>query len=146
MPVASTIVLADAQATPVNHTFVPMGKDPQGVYWFEDQSQSSPIGYWKLSIDVRRPLPGAPGAKSGVDRVSRVTWALHEPQLETLSTNDAGLVPPPTVSYIVRSGGNYILPERGTLQNRKDIRKMSSQLNDSATMIALVETLASLTG
>lgn len=143
---AVNLVLADAQATPVNHTFIPLGKDPQGVYWYEDQSQSTPIGYWKLSIDVRRPLPGAPGAKSGVDRVARVVWAIHEPQLETLGTNDSGLTPPPTVSYIFRSGGTYILPERGTLQNRKDIRKMTSQLNDSATMVALVETLATLTG
>lgn len=146
MPIASNIVLADAQGTPVNHTFIPMGKDPNGVYWFEDQSASSPIGYWKLSIEVKKPLPGAPGAKSGSDRVVRVNYALHEPALETLGTSDNGLTPPPTISYITRCTGTYIIPERSTLQNRKDIRKMISGLNDSAIMVSVVEQLQAIYG
>lgn len=146
MPTASNIVLADAQATPVNHTFIPLGKDANGVYWFEDQSQVSAIGYWKLSIDVRRPLPGSPGASSSSDRVSRVKWALHEPALETLGTADNGLTPPPTVAFIMRANGEFILSERSSLQNRKDIRKMAALLIDHATMVACVETLQTITG
>lgn len=144
MPAASNIVLADAQATPVNHTFIPLGKDAKGVYWYEDQSQSNALGYWKLSIDVKKPLPGAPGVKSGSDRVSRVKVSLHEPALETLGTADNGLTPPPTIAYITRSSTEFILPERNTLQNRKDIRKMSSNVLNDAQIIACVETLQAI--
>jgi hypothetical protein len=31
---ASNIVKDDAQATPVTHTFVPLGPDKDGVFWF----------------------------------------------------------------------------------------------------------------
>lgn len=145
MPAASNIVLADALATPVNHTFIPLGKDANGVYWFEDQSQASAIGYWKLSVEVKRPLPGSPGAQSSSDRVSRVKLALHEPQLETLGTNDAGLIPPSTISYIMRSSAEFILPERGSLQNRKDLRKMTAGLINEAQIIMCVEGLVPFT-
>lgn len=141
MPAASNIVLADAQATPVNHTFIPLGKDTNNVFWFEDQSQSSPIGYWKISTELKRPLPGAPGQSSTSDRVSRVKLALHEPQLETLGTNDNGLTPPATVAYIMRGGVEFILPERGITQNRKDIRKMLASLINDAQVVAMVENL-----
>lgn len=145
MPAASNIVLADAQGTPVNHTFVPLGKDINTVYWFEDQSQASAIGYWKISVQVTRPLPGAPGAASSPDRLARVKISIHQPQLETLGTNDAGLTPPSTVAYITRFSCEYILPERGVLQNRKDIRKMSALLLNDAQITAIIETLVPFT-
>lgn len=141
MPAAANIVLADAQGTPVNHTFIPLGKDALGVFWFEDQSQSSPIGYWKISLELKRPLPGAPGQASSTDRVSRVKIALHEPQLETLGTNDNGLTPPATVAYIMRCSAEFILPERGVLQNRQDIRKMMASLLANSLVVAMTETL-----
>lgn len=141
MALAANIVLADAQATPVNHTFIPIGKDQHNVYWYEDQSQSNAIGFWKISIGITKPLPGAPGAKSGADRVIRVKLAIHEPSMETLGTSDSGLPPPPTISYITRSSAEFILPERSSLQNRKDIRKMTGLLVSDAQVIAAVENL-----
>lgn len=145
MPAASNIVLPDALGTPVNHTFVPLGKDANNVYWFEDQSASSAIGYWKISVEVKRPLPGAPGAASSSDRVSRVKLAIHEPQLETLGTNDNGLVPPATIAYIMRSSLEFILPERGSLQNRKDLRKMTAGLTNDAQITGIIENLIPFT-
>lgn len=139
MALAANIVLLDAQATPVSHTFIPIGKDQNGVFWFEDQSQANAIGYWKVSIEVKKPLPGAPGAKSGADRVVRVKLAMHEPSMETLGTSDSGLPPPPTISYIVRSSCEFILPERSTQQNRKDIRKMTGNLISDAQIVSAVE-------
>lgn len=145
MPAASNIVLADALGTPVNHTFVPLGKDANNVYWFEDQSRPSAIGYWKLSVDVKRPLPGAPGNASSADRVARVKLAMHQPQLETLGTNDAGLTPPSTIAYISRSSVEFILPERGSLQDRKDLRKMTGLLVNDTQITGIVENLIPFT-
>lgn len=146
MPVASNIVLADAQATPVNHTFIPMGKDQNGVYWFEDQSQSNPLGYWRLAITVTRPLPGAAGAKSSIDRVSRVKVATHIPELETTGTADSGLPALPTIAFIERASTEYILPERGGKLPRQNIRKIHNGALAHALVQACVEDLQTVTG
>lgn len=138
---AVNIVLADAQATPVNHTFIPLGKDSNDVFWFEDQSQANSLGYWKLSVQFKRVLPGAPGQAAKSDRINRVILALHEPTLETLGTADNGLTPPFTIAYITRSKTEFLLPERGTTQNRKDIRKMAQGMLGDAQIIALTENL-----
>lgn len=144
MPAVANIVLADALATPVNHTYIPLGPDSSGVWWFEDQSQASPIGYWRLSISLKRPTNPSVGAQAGSDRVSRVLLTMHQPVLETLGTSDSGITPPPTVSYIPRSKQEFILPERGTLQNRKDLRKMSASLLSDTLVVAVIENLQNL--
>lgn len=144
MTAVTNIVLADAQATPVNHTFVPLGPDRNGVWQFEDQSASSPIGYWRVSVSLKRPVTASAGEVSGSERVSRATIQLSQPVLETLGTNAAGISPPPTVSYVPRCRLEFIMPERGSLQNRKDLRKMGMNVLNDASIVALLESLQNL--
>lgn len=142
---ASNIVLADAQATPVNHTFVPVGRDQKGVYWFEDQSQANAIGFWKISIELTRP-PAPAALTNSNGRTMRAKIALHEPVLETLSNSTvSGILPAPTISYIPRVYVEFVMPERSSLQNRKDLRKMVASLLAETQVIALVETLVNIT-
>jgi hypothetical protein len=138
---ASNIVLADALGTPVNHTFIPVGRDKNGLFWFEDQSQSNAIGFWKISIELVK--PSAPAARqSSEGRTARARIALHEPILETVSNNTvSGIAPAPTVSYICRSFSEFVMPERASLQNRKDLRKMMANSLADAQVVAVVETL-----
>lgn len=140
MATATNIVIADAQATPVNHTFVPIGKDENEVFWFIDQSQSNEIGFWKVSVDIKKPKTARQG-ESSAQRVTRAKITLHEPVLETLSANAAGYIPAPTVAYIPRTITEYILPERASLQNRKDLRKMNYLLQNDANIVAVIENL-----
>lgn len=140
MATATNIVLADAQATPVNHTFVVFGKDDKGVFWFVDQSQSNEIGYWRVSVEVQKPATPRPG-ESSANRVTRVKVGLHEPILEVLSNNSAGYIPAPTVAYIPRVITEYVLHERCSLQNRKDLRKMNALLQADSNIVAVVESL-----
>lgn len=138
---AVNIVLADAQGTPVNHTFVPLGPDREGVFWFEDQSQASPIGYWRISYALKRPPTSTAGQASN-QRTYRAAIGLHEPVLENVTNNTvSGISPAPTVSYIPRCFVEYVMPERSSLQNRKDLRKMTYNLQNETQLIALVETL-----
>lgn len=138
---AVNIVLADAQATPVNHTFVPLGPDREGVFWFEDQSQASPIGYWRISYQLKRPSAGQAGQNSN-QRTYRAVIGLHEPVLETVSNNTvSGIAPAPTISYVPRSFVEFVMPERASLQNRKDLRKMAYNLLNEAQLVSLVEGL-----
>lgn len=140
MATATSIVLADAQATPVNHTFIPIGRDDKDVFWYVDQSQANEIGYWKISIEIKKPPLARPGETSAA-RVTRVKVSLHEPILETLSSNAAGYTPAPTVAYIPRSNVEFVLHERASLQNRKDLRKMTNLLLANQNVIDVVETL-----
>lgn len=140
MPTASAIVLADAQATPVNHTFDPTGRDSNNVYWYTDTSQSNAVGYWRISVEAKHPAMPTAGV-SAQGRTYRVKIGLHEPTLETISNNAAGLTPAPTVAYVARVFVEFVLPERATLQNRKDLRKMIASLLANSQMIDVVEDL-----
>ncbi len=137
----SNIVLADAQATPVNHTFSPQGPDKNGVEYLTDYSQANAIGYWKISLETIQPSQPKAGQAS-TDRTYRVKVGLHEPVLETLSNSTvSGIVPAPTISYIPRSFVEYVLPERSSLQNRKDLWKMTHLLAANAQIQGFVENL-----
>lgn len=141
---ATDIVLDDAQATPVTHTFKPVGRDAAGIFWFEDQSQPHPIGWWKISVELKKP-PVATAGTSSSGRTFRVVVGLHEPVLETLSNSSAsGILPAPTVSYIPRSFTEYVMPERSTSIDRQSLRKMSANLQDNAQIIAVVTDLVAL--
>lgn len=137
----SNIVLADAQATPVNHTFIPQGPDANGVEYLTDYSQANAIGYWKISIQTIAPSQPKAGEDSS-NRTYRVKVGLHEPVLETLSNSTvSGILPAPTVSYVPRSFIEYVLPERTSLQNRKDLWKMTHLLGANAQIQDFVENL-----
>lgn len=141
MPVASNIVLNDALATPVSHTFVPLGRDANGVFWFEDQSQASPVGYWKIAMDFKRPVGANPG-QSSAGRVFKVNITLYEPILENVTNSTiSGIEPAPTIAYVNRVNMNFFMPERATLQNRKNLRKMAANLLATTEVIALTENL-----
>lgn len=139
MPLATNIVLADAQATPVNHTFKPIGYDRNQVFTWEDQSAASTIGNWKITMKYNRPGNAQAGVASN-GRNHNVKFALHEPVLETLGTQTiSGIPPAPTVSYIPRGFVEIPMPERATLQNRKDLRKMLGALFSDPQVIAVIE-------
>lgn len=141
MPNASDIVLADAQATPVDHTFIPLGRDPKGVFWYEDQSLTNTIGFWRISVETKRPQAAQAGTQSK-DRTYRTTIGLHEPVLETLSNSTvSGIAPAPTVAYMPRVFTEYVVPERSALLDRKNLRKMNASLQSEADIIAVVENL-----
>lgn len=144
MPQATNIVLADAAGTPVNHTFIPKGRDANGVFWFEDQSQSNPVGYWKISVEIKQPPP-ATGGTSAQDRTYRVKVGLHEPILANITNSTvSGVEPAPQVAYVDRIFTEYVMSERCTLQNRKDLRKMGANLQNDAMIVSLVEQLSYL--
>lgn len=145
MAIATDIVLADAQATPVNHTFVPQGRDKDGFYYFEDQSAPSPLGWWKFGIALTKPVPTAAGA-SADGAAARVKVKILLPVLESLGTNDAGLTPPPTIAYVPAFHGEFISSMRAGSLDRKNVRKLAYNLLGNAQVIAVVENLTNFSG
>jgi len=140
MAAVTSIALADAQGSPVTHTFIPLGPDSKGVWWFEDQTGASPIGYNKISMSLERAPVGVVGSNAG-QRTNRVKVVIYTPKLETLSNNSSGFTPSPTVAYTPRVNIEFNLPDRSVLQDRKDLRKFADFLMAEAQLTAMVETL-----
>lgn len=142
MTAVTNIVLADALATPVNHTFIPLGPDLNGVWWFEDQSPSYPVGFKKISLQLVRTPAGKAGTTSTANRVNRLKIVIYDPTLEVVGIAQNGLIAPPEISYVERSNMEFVLNERDTLQNRKDLRKYSYLLLQHQTVIDCIESLS----
>jgi hypothetical protein len=90
---------------------------------------------------LKRPTLGAAGTTSN-QRTYRAVIGLHEPTLENVTNNTvSGIAPAPTVSYVPRVFVEFVMPERSSLQNRKDLRKMVYNLLNETQLVALAETL-----
>lgn len=140
MAQAANIVLADAQASPVNHTFIPLGPGTNNEIWFEDQTGTSPLGYNRISISVKRGAPGLPGQNQG-EKTARITLKVFVPALETMGTNDAGIVPPAKMAYQLTSQHMFMLSERSAKLERQNVRKFSYGLLANAQVVSAIEDL-----
>jgi hypothetical protein len=141
MPQAANIVVADAQGTPVNHTFAPLGRDKDDVFWFQDTSQANALGYWKVSVEVKRPLPPA-ARQSAEGRSYRVRVGLHEPVLANITNSTvSGVAPAPQLAYTPRSFQEFILPEQSALIDRQNLAKMTPLLAQNSQIKAVIENL-----
>ena len=110
----ANIVVPDAATTPVNHTFVGQ-KVSAGQAMYQEKSAAFPLGYWPLTSVLREPV-GSSG------KVYKFTASLAIPQLKTYTDLSGNQVT--VVDYVHRYNMEALLPVNGTLQNRKDARKL----------------------
>lgn len=130
----ANIVLNDAQATPVAHTFAP-ALTPQGEAVWEDRSSGFYIGYNKLTMKVQRPGPGATGTRN-----LKLMLKVETPKLEnTTNSTISGIAPAPTVSYRPVAELVVTMPERSSLQDRKDLQKYLLQLMSNSFVTDMFE-------
>lgn len=139
MGAIANIVVNDAASTPVAHTFNPSLQGLQGrdsVAEFEDRTVNTGIavGFYKVHLTLSRP--------TAQRKTYRVGLKLSTPVLETVSNSTvSGIAPAPTVSYTPLIQLDAVIPERSSLQSRKDIRKMFYELLNNAQVIAAIENL-----
>lgn len=139
MSAITNIVLNDAAATPVAHTFNPARQGLLGnsqLAEFEDRVANAgiPVGFYRISLDFNRPTKQR--------KTYRIGLKLMTPVLEVTSNNTvSGIAPAPTVSYTPMFQCDFVVPERATLQNRKDLRKLVHGLLNDPQVIAAVENL-----
>jgi hypothetical protein len=113
MAEVTQFVLADGQATPVNHTFKPDG-EKNGVLFFADRSTGVPVGFSKLSISQKE--------TSGGSGKTVTTLKVVVPTLEQTSASTAtGIQPAPTLAYNTAVTVTFETAARSTTQNRADI-------------------------
>lgn len=139
MPQAAAITINDGAATPVAHTFTPIGKDEKGVMWFEQTTPTpaSPLGAKRIGYRQIRILD----SKKQLTGVAKAVYTIHVPTLETLANNSAGIVPPPTMAYKEVARIEFDLPERGLKQERKDTRVLVINLLGHATPVLNIDDL-----
>lgn len=133
------IALFDAAATPVSHNFatngavsISQGKDTLFRSEWVDRSAVSQIGNWKILMDYKQ---------RGSDGTFKQLVHLAIPVLEVVSTSTySGIAPAPTVAYTVAAKLEFTIPQRATLLDRQNIRKMVANLMANAQVVALVET------
>lgn len=139
MAAIANIVLNDAQATPVAHTFSYASMENlrgTGLVVFEDRAIGTYIGYNKLTLTVARPKGDARAA----NRNLRLMIKLETPKLEVVSNSTiSGIQPAPTVSYRLAAELAVTIPERSQLQDRKDLQKMFREALSSAAVTDMFE-------
>jgi hypothetical protein len=143
MPAFAALTVSDGQATPVNHTFSPSGlsNDASNLAKYADRSGGVAIGFPRVALSLREPMAAKPGQASATARVYRVGVTVKVPKLETLGTNDQGITPPPTLAYTAMFSGEFVIPERASLQDRKDILAYVKNLLANAVTTSLVQDL-----
>lgn len=136
MAAIANIVLNDAQATPVAHTFAPAKTPSDGALW-EDRSASQYIGFNKLTMTLTR--PNGP-TNTTANRNLKLNIKLETPKLENVTNSTvSGIAPAPTVSYRPVLDVTVTCPERCSLQDRKDLQKYALQLFSNSFVTDLFE-------
>lgn len=133
MSAISNIVINDAQATPVAHTFAPARQSGDLVEW-HDRSTGYVAGFKKLSMLTR--------FASAQNAGQRITIKVVDPTLAvTAPASGTGVQPNPVAAYTTLASVEFLLPTASSLQNRKDILAYVKNLLSNSQIVAAVENL-----
>jgi len=134
MPQLAPMTINDGQATPVAHTFYPVGIDANGVATLVDRFTGIAVGYPSITMALKY---------NRNSRVYRATTRVMVPTLEVIGNSSTGVTPPATKAYDCSAHTEYTIPERASLVERKNIRAYNANLQAHLTVQTLVESLES---
>jgi len=131
MSTAANIAIQDGQGTPVTHTFYPIQTtDP--VIYRESLASTPTIGNGTINVAVRENASG----------LVKVTVTMRLPALETASgANPEGYTAAPKEAYTNQAKLELVLPVRGTVDQRKDLRVLFADLLGDAQIVDLIDEL-----
>lgn len=125
MPALGNIVLNDAEATPVAHTFAPVTTDGATAK-LANRAATTPKGFETLQIEMRSP--------NGQSTAYRLLIGSNDPVEATVNG----------AQVVVRNCSADIrlnFSPDSTAQERKNLLKMMSNLLNHATVVAVTENL-----
>lgn len=128
MSAIANITIADGAATPVSHAFVPVQTSPNPIWQDSDAAKAYKAAQYRLSA-VRK----ATDATKGLTRV-RLTLVLP-----TMGTGVA--LPASEVDYSHQATVEFIMPNRGLKQERKDMRVLLLNALADAQVVDMVDEL-----
>lgn len=134
MAFRANVTLTDAAGTPVNHVFKPTGSQGSETIIWRDSTQTVFAGQFVLTCGQR--------LADKKTKTTKVTWKLETPILEQTSpSTSTGIQPAPTVAYTPLVKIEFVLPDRMSLQERKDLQAMVRDLTDEAILTSQVQDL-----
>lgn len=138
MPQYSTLNLGDGQATPVNHPFTVQSVKPDLLAFSEKVSGVPFIGWPEVVIRHRAPI--VQRGRRSADGVFREEFSIKVPQMDTTSpSTSTGVQPVPTVGYVNQVKVTFLMSERATDQQKKDLRKFIANLLSHPTVSVQIE-------
>lgn len=135
MAAQASFVLTDGESTPVAHTFAVKGvlKEANGRV----------VGTWKepsaVNAEGDNVLKGYFTDGIGANGVTKHTYVLSMPVLETVGTNDAGVTPPAQKAFENIAVLEFRCSRRSTAQQRENLVKMIADLAGEAVVLNEVE-------
>lgn len=130
MSAVANIAIQDGQASPVTHTFYPI-QTVAPVTYRESLSGVALIGNGSIVANLKH-----------VNGLSKVNVTLKLPALETVTAqNSQGYTAAPKEAYSNTVKVEFILPDRGTIAQRKDLRTLLMDLFTDAQFIDIVDEL-----
>jgi len=137
MPAFASLSLLDGASTPVSHTFSPVKIDAAGVAHFAERTGGIGVGFATATLSVRAP--------SKTSRNYKVVAKMVVPTLETITGPTVnGITPPPTKAYDCMATIEFVLPDRSTAQERKNLRAMFKNMIGQSPMIDAIESLENI--
>lgn len=128
----ANIAVLDGKTTPATHTFYPIAARPDASYR-EAVASLALVGQGIVTIRNQSAANAA---------LQRVRIGLALPALETISgENAAGYTAAPKVAYTNTAMIELIMPARGTVDQRKDLRVMLSNLLLNAQVVDAIDNL-----
>lgn len=134
MAARGNIGLVDAASTPVTHTFKPASIAGSAILAWRDSNQAIYAGQGILSCVQR--------LADRKTKTTKVTWKLEAPVLEQTSpSTSTGIQPAPSVAYTPLATIELVLPDRMSLQERKDLLAQARSLFSNAVVTSQVQDL-----
>jgi len=122
-----SIILADGQSTPVNHTFTP--------------TQTTPVAVWteKLGVPIGEPYVTLSYSPSNQKRrTNRVKATVNVPVLKAVTGSVDGYAPSPAISHTSLGTIEVVTSDRSTAAQRADILAFLKGFVNSDEFEALV--------
>jgi hypothetical protein len=133
MPQNTTIVISDGATTPVAHTFSPSRIDANNVATFQERVNGVPVGYPTLTWSLRAATTASPTFK--------LVGKLTQPKVITVTDTSGKTVT--TVDYTNIGTIELVSSQRATLQERKDLRVLLSNLLLNTSIVSSADNLES---
>lgn len=125
----TTIVVPDAAATPVNHTFSKVKSSGDSVILVM-KSLVSAVSNWPLVLAMKTPLANQ------TEKLYRTKLTLNVPVVVSETIN--GVTRETSIGNC-RANVEFVCSEQASLQNRKDLRKLVVGVIDSASFKSSME-------
>lgn len=127
------MTIHDGQSTPVSHVFTPIKSVPP--YYRRSASGVSAALQEEVLINAR--------LTDKANGVNEIDLILTLPVAETVGpANSSGYVAPPAVAHRVRAKVTFYMHQRSTVDVRKDVRVLLSNLLKDAQIVDAIDNLA----